>query len=278
MFKSNMFLSRKNKTARAIMTMTALCSAPLLLGSNAYANCGAGHGTAHHATTTTSNVCRGNHNAHNSHHTTYRTNNMVSNNSLLGSYGGHSQWSSNAAIPSTGYTSGTPISGNNYGNTSYSNHSQSSYGGILSSQEANARYGTGTISQTYSDGPARVIPFSTSSSNIGTYRLPGLGTNEYLMPTHCPVDVNNPNGGTVLGCYKVAKRTIVHQHVHIPKVRRIVRPVIYVRYPVPIAVPVPVYQRQTYQHHAYQHNGSNHYQCGSNSRYGANWPGHSFCR
>lgn len=117
-----------------------------------------------------------------------------------------------------------------YGASSYSQSSygQSSYGGVMSEYEASARYGSGSISDAYTDGNVEMYGFS------GT--LPGLGHNESLQATNCPTAVYNPEGGRVLGCYNVVKP--------VPKTTyyRVVRPVIYVRYPVccaPIAPPPP---------------------------------------
>ena len=118
--------------------------------------------------------------------------------------------------------------GQTYGPSAYgqSSYSQSTYGGVMSQYEASARYGSGSISDSYTDGNVEIYGFS------GT--LPGLGHNESLQATNCPTAVYNPEGGRVLGCYNVVKP--------VPKTTyyRIVRPVIYVRYPVccaPIAPP-----------------------------------------
>lgn len=120
--------------------------------------------------------------------------------------------------------------GPSYNASSYnqSSYGPSSYGGVMSQYEASARYGSGSISESYTDGNVEMYGFS------GT--LPGLGHNESLQATNCPTAVYNPEGGRVLGCYNVVKP--------VPKTTyyRIVRPVIYVRYPVccaPIAPPPP---------------------------------------
>jgi len=70
-----------------------------------------------------------------------------------------------------------------------------------------------------------------------TATVPGLGLNESLRPTTCPTAVHNPEGGQVLGCYNVVKP--VPQTTYY----RVVRPIIYVRYPVPTPVVVPTYNR-----------------------------------
>lgn len=94
----------------------------------------------------------------------------------------------------------------------------------LSSYEADSTYGTGSISETYSDT-------STYSFSGSTASVPGLGVNESLQATNCPVNVYDSGEGTVLGCYNVVKP--VPQTTYY----RVVRPVVYVRYPVPVAVP-----------------------------------------
>ena len=94
----------------------------------------------------------------------------------------------------------------------------------MSSYEADATYGTGSISQTYSD--SNTYSFSGSPASV-----PGLGYNERLQATNCPVNVYGSGEGTVLGCYNVVKP--VPQTTYY----RVVRPVVYVRYPVPVAVP-----------------------------------------
>jgi len=100
----------------------------------------------------------------------------------------------------------------------------SSYAGTMSSYEADATYGTGSISETYSSP-------STYSFSGSTTSVPGLGYNESLQATSCPVNVHGTGEGRVLGCYNVVKQ--VPQTTYY----RVVRPVIYVRYPVPVAVP-----------------------------------------
>ena len=94
----------------------------------------------------------------------------------------------------------------------------------MSSYQADSTYGTGSISQTYSD--TNTYGFSGSTASV-----PGLGYNESLQATNCPVNVYGSGEGTVLGCYNVVKP--VPQTTYY----RVVRPVVYVRYPVPVAVP-----------------------------------------
>ena len=94
----------------------------------------------------------------------------------------------------------------------------------MSAYQADSTYGTGSISQTYSD--SNTYGFSGSTTSV-----PGLGYNESLQATNCPVNVYGSGEGTVLGCYNVVKP--VPQTTYY----RVVRPVVYVRYPVPVAVP-----------------------------------------
>ena len=171
------------------------------------------------------------------------------------SYSGSS--SSSSYTPSSSYSySSTPL--NSYqGQSSYViNNTVSS---SMSDQEADYRYGSGSISKTYTDGSNTIVPFTTTSASLSNYRVPGMGSNEFLSPTTCPVNVYNPGGAQVLGCYQVSKPAPVRVSVPSYHTVRVVRPVIYVRYP----VPTPVYAPQS--------------TCGGNygwaSRYGEGWPG-----
>ncbi|RKQ69362.1 hypothetical protein DES40_2162 [Litorimonas taeanensis] len=83
----------------------------------------------------------------------------------------------------------------------------------------------------YSNNATRYYGFAGSPTTI-----PGLGANESLRPTVCPVNVYNPNGGKVLGCYNVVK-TMTYKQAPQMTYYRIVRPIVYIRYPVPVAVP-----------------------------------------
>ena len=112
--------------------------------------------------------------------------------------------------------------------TSYS--SGSSFGGVMSSGLADATSGTGSISSAYEGGDVELFGFSGSTTSV-----PGLGFNESLQSTNCPVNVFNPTGARVLGCYNVVKQVPQTNYV------RVVRPVIYVRYPVATPIPVPYY-------------------------------------
>lgn len=75
-----------------------------------------------------------------------------------------------------------------------------------------------------------VVPFYSSAQNPSTVSMPGLGANEQLVPTSCPVSVDAPAGSSVLGCYNVVRK----QRNYV----QVVRPIVYVRYPVPVPVPV----------------------------------------
>lgn len=108
--------------------------------------------------------------------------------------------------------------------------------------------GSGSVSATYTDNSSNsysntnitVVPFSTGDSAplSSSYTLPGLGASETLTPTSCPVAVHNPSGAKVLGCYSVSRPAPAPApQVHYT---RVVRPVVYVRYPVPTPVPYTV--------------------------------------
>jgi len=103
---------------------------------------------------------------------------------------------------------------------------------------SSSSYSTYSSGSSYSSGGQSYVPFSsnTSVANMTNLSISGLGANERLCEANCPVDVHNPMGGQVLGCYKicqpVAPRPVIYQNFV-----RVVRPIIYVRYPVPVAVP-----------------------------------------
>lgn len=153
--------------------------------------------------------------------------------------------------------------GNYAGHSSLSTHQGVVSG--MSDSTADRRYGSGSISTSYTDGSNTIVPFSTSVTNISSHRIAGMGSNEFLSPTQCPVSVYNPTGGKVMGCYSVSKPAPAPVRI-MPTYRtvRVVRPVIYVRYPVPVAVPFPVYQRSGVMQGGCYSN---------NTRYGESWPG-----
>ncbi|WP_427453158.1 hypothetical protein [Litorimonas sp. WD9-15] len=92
----------------------------------------------------------------------------------------------------------------------------------MSTVEADSTYGTGSISESYTT--TETYGFSGATNSVA-----GLGYNESLQATSCPVNVyGTSSGSTVLGCYNVVKP--VPQTTYY----RVVRPVIYVRYPVAV--------------------------------------------
>lgn len=135
-----------------------------------------------------------------------------------------------STLPSLSSWSGPSYATNNSSNysttSSYSYGSSNSYSGTVSSAYADSTYGTGSISNAHAGGDVQMYGFSGSTNSV-----PGLGINESLQATSCPVSVHNPSGAKVLGCYNVVKP--VPQTTYY----RVVRPVVYVRYPVPVAVP-----------------------------------------
>ena len=151
-----------------------------------------------------------------------------------------------AAIAATALMSGAAFANCNSSYCTTSSHSSSlaplgswsgshsnSYVGTLSSSTADAVYGTGSISSAYSayeGGDVEIFGFSGSTASA-----PSLGINESLQATDCPVSVHNPEGGRVLGCYNVVQPA--PQPIAQTSYYQVVRPVVYVRYAVPVAVP-----------------------------------------
>jgi len=131
-----------------------------------------------------------------------------------------------ASAPSYSYSSSSSYSTDPMINTAYSYGTSNSYTGSVSSAYADATYGTGSISNAYTGSDVELFGFSGSTSSVA-----GLGAGESLQATSCPVSVHNPSGGKVLGCYNVVKPVPQTSYY------RVVRPVVYVRYPVPVAVP-----------------------------------------
>ena len=138
----------------------------------------------------------------------------------------YSSASTYTSAPSYSYSSSSSYSTDPMYNTAYSYGTSNSYAGSVSSSYADATYGTGSISNAYTGSDVEIYGFSGSTSGVS-----GLGAGESLQATSCPVSVYNPGGGRVLGCYNVVKP--VPQTTYY----RVVRPVVYVRYPVPVAVP-----------------------------------------
>ncbi len=139
-----------------------------------------------------------------------------------------------AILGATIALAGTATAGGNHHSTlpslgSWTSHSGShfttSHSGVLSASEATAKYGSGSISDTFESFDTRY--FAGSSG-------PDLAYGESLQATNCPVNVHGVSEGSeVVGCYNVVRQ--VPQTTYY----RVVRPVIYVRYPV--HYPVPVY-------------------------------------
>ena len=161
-------------------------------------------------------------------------------------YGSSSAYSSRVTLPETHGTIG------NYGSSSYSSrvtlpethgmsssYSTSSYGGVASDSYADSVYGSGSISGPYVDSSS--VGSTYRSATISNLSLPGLGVNERLVPTSCGVNVHGAEGAKVLGCYNVAQPVQVYTLPPVPVQTyvRVVRPIIYVRYPVPVPVAVP---------------------------------------
>lgn len=135
-------------------------------------------------------------------------------------YSGH-----HSTLPALSTWSGTTGASYSHNGTSSRYSPSTSYTTTMSTIEADAHYGTGSISESYTTSDSYAFSGATSS-------VAGLGYNESLRATSCPVNVyGTSSGATVLGCYNVVKpvpRTTYY---------RVVRPVIYVRYPVPVAAP-----------------------------------------
>lgn len=109
-----------------------------------------------------------------------------------------------------------------------------SYGGVASDAYADAVYGSGSISGAYVDHST--VGSTYTSSTVSNITLPGLGLNERLCPTACASGGTDTAGNRVLGCYKVCQPV---QPVRVQNYVKVVRPVVYVRYPV-VQPQVPV--------------------------------------
>lgn len=111
-------------------------------------------------------------------------------------------------------------------------HNYSS-GYAMSDSAADAKYGTGSISGAYVDHSS--VGSAYTSGTITGVTMPGLGVNERLVATSCTdgINVHGADGKQVLGCYKIAQPVQVQNYV------RVVRPIVYVRYPVPVPVVTP---------------------------------------
>ncbi|MCF6220982.1 MAG: hypothetical protein L3J65_07700 [Robiginitomaculum sp.] len=197
-----------------------------------------------------------------------------------GSHASHSMSTRYGSANTAACPSGTNRSSDGYCMTSGSSSSigisgGSTFASSVYTSPPSMRYAGGNFSASTST----IVPFRTSVNNISKHRIEGMGSNEFLSETSCPTSVYNPGGAQVLGCYSVVKAApapvyrpapVVVPQIHYQQVR-VVRPIIYVRYPVP--TPVPVYQQNfsnSYQSYSRQYSSGG---CGTAySRYGNNWP------
>lgn len=150
-----------------------------------------------------------------------------------------SSFSSSTVSTGSAYSSAPTYSSSSYGSGSHS------HGSVASSSYAAQTYGSGSISSAFTT--------DYSTAPLTSSVVSGLGLNESLQATTCPVSVDNPNGAKVLGCYNVVKpqpkpRPVVRTVVRtVPTVYQVVRPIVYVRYPVPVCntccSPQTVYSR-----------------------------------
>lgn len=234
----------------------------------------------------------GNNVSHNSHNTHSARNARRSYGTSHGTHGSHNGYTRHSTNTGTATGTGKHYTGRlrSYRSTtgaaiaplgSYAGQTRHTTGytsgGHMSGTQATRRYGSGSVSRSYSNNNHRIVPFSTNATNISTHRIAGMGANEVLTPTQCPVSVYNPNGGQVMGCYSVGTvaprrtttvtRTVTRRIV--PHRVRVVRPIIYVRYPVP--VPFPVYQPHPPMGYGYATAGGCN--AGYATRYGQQWPG-----
>lgn len=114
--------------------------------------------------------------------------------------------------------------------SSYYSHTGSHSGS--STVVSSGSYSTTGISSSYT------LPSSTISASGSTSGL-SLGAGETLNPTNCSVNVDAPEGSRVLGCYTIGS-TQPAAPIATTQYYRVVRPVVYVRYPVPVPVPYTV--------------------------------------
>ena len=146
------------------------------------------------------------------------------------SYSGEYTGTSTLAPLSSYYSSGGHGVGGyvSSSDAGYSTSYTTSY--TMSASEASASYGSGSISSTYTGGDVEIFGYSGA---------PDLGAGESLQATDCPVNViGASHGSRVLGCYNVVRQEV--RPVANTTYYRVVRPVIYVRYPVPVPVPYTV--------------------------------------
>ncbi len=101
----------------------------------------------------------------------------------------------------------------------------------------------------WTQAPTSASSWSSSSNSSASYsapasqRMPGLAADEYLCPTTCATSVDVPAGGRVLDCFSVCKKAApAPVYRTVTQAYQVVRPVVYVNYPVPVALPsCPIY-------------------------------------
>lgn len=109
----------------------------------------------------------------------------------------------------------------------------SAYAGAQSSARASS-YGSGARASAAASSSAYAGSTTYRTFSGSTASASGLRYGESLRATTCPSGVHTDHYGRILGCYNVV-RPVPQTHYY-----RVVRPIIYVRYPVPVAVPYPV--------------------------------------
>lgn len=122
-----------------------------------------------------------------------------------------------------------------------------------------------TCSWTQAQPSTSYSSYTSSSYGASSYaapaaqRMPGLAADEYLCPTTCPTSVNVPAGGRVLDCFNICKKE-APAPVYTPSYQtytqayQVVRPVVYVNYPVPVALPsCPIYDAPSRYGSRYNH-------------------------
>ncbi|WP_189499329.1 hypothetical protein [Algimonas arctica] len=151
-------------------------------------------------------------------------------------------------------SSGGTSSASSYASASAYANGTTSQASAYASASASASSGTSASAHATSYASTSQAPVVTSTYQGHQYRYEGfsgnyggLGHNERLHPTSCPVAVHNPQAHQVTGCYKVVKQW-TPPHVQRPAPHRVyyrvVRPIIYVRYPVPVCVTGPCATQQ----------------------------------
>jgi hypothetical protein len=88
----------------------------------------------------------------------------------------------------------------------------------------------------YASANTSKFHFVNGATGASSASMPGTGPGERLVRVNCPVSVDAPAGSKVLDCYTIEKTQYV-QPAPVTRAYQVVRPVIYVRYPVPVMVP-----------------------------------------